>query len=227
MSVLLYDPIKTMRAVSDSVLVAFSGGKDSVVTLDLCAKYFDRVEAFFMYLVPGLEFQERMLTWYERKYGIHIHRLPHMDTSTMLRYGAFTVPDYNVPQIGINDIYDYMRRETGIPWIAAGERISDSIWRRAMIKHSGSIDWQRGRFYPLAEWNKNEVMQYIKKARLKLGEDSKKLGFSFRSLDGKELSVIKRIYPDDYKKILRVFPFAEASVLRYEKYGEKEQISAL
>lgn len=180
-----------------------------------------------MYLVPGLDFQERMLTWYERKYGIHIHRLPHMDTSTMLRYGAFTVPDYNVPQIGINDIYDYMRRETGIPWIAAGERINDSIWRRAMIKHSGSIDRQRGRFYPLAEWNKNEVMQYIKKARLKLGEDSKKLGFSFRSLDGKELSVIKRIYPDDYKKILRVFPFAEASVLRYEKYGEKEQISAL
>lgn len=220
MSVLLYDRIKTMSTMTDSVFVAFSGGKDSIVTMDLCFKYFKRVVPFFMYLIPGLEFQERMLSWYENKYNTKIYRLPHMDTSIMLRYGAFTVPDYNVPNIGINDIYDYMRAETGIWWIAAGERINDSIVRRAMIKNSGSIDIKRGRFYPVSEWNKSEVLRYIQKSKLKLGLDSKKLGFSFCSLIGKELVVIKDIFPDDYQRILGLFPFAEAAVKRFEEYGK-------
>ena len=221
MSVLLYDRIKAMSKISDSVLVAFSGGKDSIVTMDLCFKYFNHVVPFFMYLVPNLEFQEKMLQWYENRYDTKIIRLPHMDTSTMLRYGAFTTTDYNVPIIGINDIYDYMRITTGIWWIAAGERINDSIWRRAMIKNSGSVDAKRGRFYPVSEWNKQEILQYIQKSRLKLGEDSKKIGFSFRSLNGKELAVIKDTFPDDYKRILEIFPFAEASVKRYLQYGKQ------
>lgn len=220
MSVALYDRIKTMSKITDSVLVGFSGGKDSIVTMDLCFKYFKRVVPFFMYICPGLEFQEKQLRWYENKYNTEIVRLPHMEVSEFFRYGSFRTPDFGVPVISVNDIYEYMRLQTGIYWIAAGERIADSIVRRAMIKHSGSIDLKRGRFYPVSEWKKSEIMNYIKSAKLKLGDDSKRLGFSFRGLTGYELAEIKRNFPTDYKQILRIYPFAEAAVMRYEKYGK-------
>lgn len=220
MSVALYDRIKVMSKITDSVLVGFSGGKDSIVTMDLCFKYFKRVVPFFMYICPGLEFQEKLLRYYERRYDTEIIRIPHMEVSEFFKYGTFRAYDYNVPIISINEIYTYLRETTGIWWIAAGERISDSIIRRAMIKKSSSIDVQRGRFYPIAEWNKAEVMQYIKSAKLKLGEDSKQLNFSFKSLEGRELYFVKQYYPQDFQRILRIYPYAEAAVLRYEKYGK-------
>lgn len=220
MSNLLFDPIKTQSRVTDSVIVGFSGGKDSIVTLDLCFKYFKRVVPFFMYLVPGLEFQEQMLRRYEERYNTEIIRLPHFEMSNFLKYGSFTQYDIDVDIVGINDTYAYLRQETGIYWIAAGERCADSIVRNAMIKKSGSIDYQRGRFYPLAYWKKQEVLQYIKYKKLYLSPEQKKIGFSFRSLAGNEVKVIKDMYPKDYEKILKVFPFIGAGVERFEKYGK-------
>lgn len=220
MSNLLFDSIKTQSKVTDSVIVGFSGGKDSIVCTDLCFRYFDNVKLFFMYLVPGLEFQEKTLRWYENKYNTEIIRIPHFECSEFLKYGSFTMADWNVDVVGMNDVYEYLRQQTGIHWIAAGERCADSIVRNAMIKKSGSIDYKRGRFYPLAYWKKSEVLQYIKQKKLYLSPEQKKLGFSFRSLAGSELAVIKEKYPQDYEKILKVYPFAGAGVERFEKYGK-------
>ena len=220
MSNLLFDPIKTQSSVTSSVIVGFSGGKDSIVTLDLCFKYFKNVKPFFMYLVPDLEFQEKTLQWYENKYKTEIIRIPHFECSNFLKYGSFTLHDPNVDIVKITDTYAYLRELTGIHWIAAGERCADSIVRNAMIKKSGSIDYKRGRFYPLAYWKKNEVLHYIKTKRLYLSPEQRKIGFSFRSLAGCELAVIKQMYPKDYEKILKVYPFAGAGVERFEKYGK-------
>lgn len=220
MSNLLFDPIKIQSKITDSVLVGFSTGKDSIVTLDLCMRYFKNVVPFFMHLAPGLEFQEQTLRKYERRYNIKIIRLPHFEVSNFMRYGTFRPPDEFVKIVSITEIYDYLRIETGINWIAAGERAADSIVRNAMIKKSGSIDINRGRFYPLAHWKKKDVMQYIKQNKLYLPKDSRELGFSFRSLAGSELSVIKNAYPNDYEKILKLYPLASAAVERFEKYGK-------
>lgn len=220
MSNLLFDPIKTQASVTDSVIVGFSGGKDSIVTLDLCFRYFKRVVPYFMYLVPYLDFQEKTLKWYENKYNTEIIRIPHFEVSEFLKYGSFTMADWTVDVVGINDTYEYLREKTGIQWIAAGERCADSIVRNAMIKKSGSIDYKRGRFYPLAYWKKNEVLQYIKQKKLYLSPEQRKIRFSFRSLAGNELAIIKNMYPKDYEKILQVYPFAGAGVERFEKYGK-------
>lgn len=220
MSTLLFDSIKTQAKMTDSVLVGFSSGKDSIVTMDLCFKYFKHVVPYFMYIVPNLEFQEQTLQKYERHYNTEIIRIPHFEVSNFMRYGTFRNIDPYVRLVSITEEYDYLRLQTGIDWIAAGERISDSIVRRAMIKNSGSIDQKRGRFYPVAYWNKHDVLTYIKRKRLYMPPDSRKLGFSFKSLAGNELAVIKQNFPNDYEKILRYYPLAGAAVERFEKYGK-------
>lgn len=216
MSNLLFETIKAASRISDKCIVFFSGGKDSIVTLDLCARYFKKIHVIFMYSVPNLSFQEANLRWYESKYGIKIERIPHFMISEWLRLGTFRKADFSVSIVSINDVYNYARISNDMWWIAAGERIADSIVRRAMIKNSGSIDEKRGRIYPVAHFSKADIMRYIQYHSLKLAPESRWLGHSFRSLDGKEMLLVKQYYPQDYEKIRAWFPFVDAAIKQYE-----------
>lgn len=219
----LFQPIKTASNITDSVIVGFSGGKDSVVTLDLCCRYFKNVYPFFMYLVPGLSFQEAQIKWYEERFKLKITRLPHPMLSEWLRYGVFRKSIYELPVITFADIYHYVRMESDIWWIAAGERIADSIVRRAMIKKSSSIDEKRGRLYPVAHFNKADIYAYMKRHKLKLAPETRVLGGSFRSLDPRDMVKIREYYPEDFERIKRMFPFVEAGCVKYERaIGDRE-----
>ena len=213
----LLHAVTTARAVTDKVTVLFSGGKDSVCTLDLCRRFFpaQNVKAAFMYYVRGLSFQDQILDYYEKLYDMEIIRVPHFELSSFFRYGVLRPPDESVPNLKTAEVYDYIRELTGTYWLAGGERINDSMVRRAMIKRSGSIDRSRGRFYPLAEWSKSDVMEYIKKQHLKTSPESAVLGFSFRSLNDSEMMKIKQYYPEDYERIKRWFPLLDVTLNRY------------
>jgi phosphoadenosine phosphosulfate reductase len=210
-------PIRTASRITSRVLVGVSGGKDSVVCLDLCARYFDDIRPFFLYVVPGLSFQEAVIDFYERKYGVKFLRLPHFILSYFLNAGIYRKEDPDVPEIGINDVYAWLRLNTGIHWIAAGERISDSLWRRGMIKSSGTCDPKRGRFYPVAHFSTKEVLAYIKHHRLKFSPETNVLGYSLQGLEGQDLFRIKQHYPQDFRKMCEWFPFLEAGAWAFER----------
>lgn len=219
----LLQPVQTAAALTDSVIVGFSGGKDSVVTLDLCARHFKRVEAYFLYYVPGLSFQERMLRWAERRYSITVYRLPHFELAEFLKNGSFRPVDLAVPTLEIAEVYAHLRAHFGIHWIAGGERIADSIWRRAMLKKSGTIDRKRGRIYPVAHFTKDNILAYLKLHRLPVSEESRVLGFSFRSLQPADMAKIRQRYPDDFAKIKAMFPLVEAGIKHLEWHERPEQ----
>ena len=202
----LLDQIKTQSQITDTVIVSFSMGKDSIVTLDLAKKYFKTVYAFFMYLVPDLEFQEDMLKRYEDFYDIEILRVPHFENADFYRFGSFREPDYTVPRVKIRAVYEHIIQQTGAYWIAGGEKIIDSI------------DIERGRFFPLTYWRNKEVLNYINAKKLIYPRINRELGFSLHSLQGKELYKLRELYPNDYERVLEFFPEAQAGVLKYEKY---------
>lgn len=219
MSNLLFDPIRTQSKVCDSVLVAFSGGKDAIITLDLCMRNFKNVQVFFMYMVKDIKYINDILKRYEDMYGIKIIQVPHPDVSAFYKYGMYTKADPNVKRTTINETYDYVRGLTGIEWIAGGERTTDSIERNARIKNSSSIDFKSKRFFPIAYWTKKDVYEYIRVKKLYLPRINKEFGCSTDALHPIFGAYIKEHYPEDYAKIVRAFPHYESAVFRYEKYG--------
>lgn len=222
MSTVLFDAVKTMSKITDSVLVGFSGGKESIVVLDICFRYFKNVQPYFQYAVPGLSFNEKLIKWYEDKYHTEIIRVPIETCGAMFHYGIYTAADPSFPIVSETDVWNYLRHETGIWWIAGGERINDSIMRRARIKHSGTIDTTSGRLFPVAMWKTREIYDYIKFKNLYLSKEQKELKHSLRIFKDTDLPYIKEHMPWDYEKILRVYPLAGAITKRAEMMRGKQ-----
>ena len=89
-----------------------------------------------------------------------------------------------------------------------------------MMKKSGSIDDKRGRFFPVSAWKKKEILEYIKYHNLRTDRFSQIAGFSFRSMQAEELRILRDNFPQDYEKVLNLFPFAAGNVKRLEEYGK-------
>ena len=53
--------------------------------------------------------------------------------------------------------------------------------------------------------------------RLKVAEESKYIGSSFCGLHGKYMIEIKKHFPEDYERLLHLYPFAAAGVKREEE----------
>lgn len=205
-------------SLTDTICVGVSG-KDSLVTLDLCCKHFERVKAFFMYLVPDLAFQERYLDYLERRYQIQIVRLPHWMLGTMFGETVFRFDSdqsLNAPRLKITDIENTLRARLEVDWFAYGIKATDSLERRGMLSEGGSVNEKTKRVYPVAWFNDKAIYLYLKMQRIPLPPDYRMFGRSFSALNATQLIPIRDQYPDDYRKILEVFPFAEAEVKRVE-----------
>jgi phosphoadenosine phosphosulfate reductase len=214
----------------DSILVGVSGGKDATACLDLCCKHFSRVEGFFLYTVPDLEFQQRYLGYLSRHFNIPIHQLPSPTLSAWLREGGYRLPSRRAPKtrrIKQIDVENHLRLKTGIEWIAKGEKCIDSIERNAMIRKVQGIDPKRRHIWPLASWSHASVYNYLKQNRLPLPPDynmptsAKRQARSFGTLGPAELEFVKQRYPADYRKIVAMFPLLPANMIG-ESSGQKE-----
>lgn len=217
---------KQQHGVTD-VAIYFSGGKDSVAALDVCYRHFGpgHVAAIFMYLVPGLRFQEQYLTYIQRLYSrpgcppLVVHRIPYAEHLALLfRANKFRHPTAaaKVQRIPYRAIDAYVRKLTGWTWIANGERACESVQRNAMIRHCNAIDEGRGRFWPLAFWSDRMVLSYLRQRKIALAPEYSVMGLkrSFASLFGYPLKKIREHYPDDFEKICEMFPLARAQLLR-------------
>ena len=84
----------------ESILVSFSGGKDSLVCLDLCTRAFKRVVCYFMYFVKDLECCEQQLQYARDRWGVEILQYPHWILFRCLKNGVYCNNHISFDQIG-------------------------------------------------------------------------------------------------------------------------------
>ena len=209
--------LNALAEVNDKILISFSGGKDSLIVLDLCSKTFKKVTCFFMYLIPGLGHIERQLQCAEKKYGVEILQYPHWLLSRLLKNGIYCNNHHcfdNLPALSPNDIYSIARYETGINLIATGQKKSDNLFRRRNLLNADNI---LDLIHPLKDWNKYDVLSYMRIHDILLPQTYKGQ-VTGADLTTKSLLWLYDTYPKDFRKLTRIFPYARTVVYRRKWY---------
>lgn len=215
-----------MAAECDTIVLAFSTGKDSIAAWLQARRYFRKVVPYYAYCVPGLSFVERSLDYYEEFFGTHIVRVPHKAFFDWLNCNIYQPPErkraiteLQLPGDEYNDltIGDMIRLYGELPeaaYTAVGVRAADSPQRRLAISRYGAIHHSKKRFYPVYDWKKADVLAAIDEAGVKLPVDYKLFGRTFDGIDYRFLKPIKENFPEDYERIIELFPLADLELFR-------------
>lgn len=219
-----FDWDKFRELTGGKVLLGFSCGKDSLATwLTLRDQKFE-VVPHYLQLVPGLEFIERSLRYYERFFGVKIYRVLHQNFNRRLAFGHYQPPDrvslwrdVQPPLYDYDDVLDGMARTLDCPdpWKCIGTRKAESVLRKRYMKEDG-INPRTRIGTPIMDWRKDDVLGVIKANGCLLPVDYEMFGRSFDGLYARYLIPIRDRFPADYQRILNWFPLAEAEVVRYE-----------
>jgi len=225
--------IEEARRLSPRILISFSTGKDSIgMSLALRDAGFEDIQPFYLYQIPGnLAFIEESLDYYERNLfnGIRIVRMPHPSIQRGLRKAIFQPPD-RLGLITEIDIQPYSSQDVAddiIGWLgwpsdaltAIGIRAADSQNRYSLFKRKGmaaAINVSAKKFYPIADWNKERLLDKIKAAGLKLPVDYRLFGKTFDGTDLRFIAPLREHFPADYQRVLDIEPFCDMEFFRYE-----------
>ena len=213
----------------DTAILAFSTGKDSIATWLQLRKYFKRVVPYYCICVPGLQFVERSLRYYEDFFETHIIRVPHPSFYRQISCYTLQPPDrldvikedYAIEvsaytQDGIRDMirkYEHLNPDT---LCAVGIRSADSLTRRVQVDHNGAIQPGKKLLYAIYDWLKADMLREFYDSGVKLPVDYRMFGRSFDGLNYQYLKPIHDWFPEDYEQILRWFPLAELELARFD-----------
>jgi len=207
--------LKYVRGQTSCIGVAYSGGKDSLVCMDLCCKIFDRVEAFHAVRIFDMKIVEDLKRFVLKRWKVDLKIYPWFLGTKELRARTL-MPDLailkKVPRLDQKEIENRLKFETNVEWMVWGWRASDSITRAIGLSHCGGIDVKFKRVFPLRRWNRDDIYSYLRLNNIpypfQLG-GAEQAGID---LHPRSIAFLKNYYPTDYEKFLEVYPYAGARV---------------
>ena len=204
---------------SQGILVSYSGGKDSLVVLDLCAKAgFNPIVCFHMYFVPGLEIVEKQMRFARERYAVEILEYPHPNLGTFLKNGDYSDITEKTDKIELWDIADIhasVREDTSINLIATGHKSTDAIGGALANKKAAKSE---GEIHPITKWNKFHVLGHLEANNIPIPENDGRNSASI-GLHPKCLCWLWENHREDFERIRKVFPYIEAAPARKQFHG--------
>lgn len=160
----------------------------------------------FMYYCPELDIDEKIIKYYEKRYGITIDRVPH----PLIHYYQ-----KNTKKITLTEYFIHLKRKYELRYLAFGYRKGESIFRTGeMANHENGINAKQGKLYPICDFSIKHVNSYVKKNKLVLPEGYK-MGFrDINSFKGESLEYIYYNHQKDYQKIINLFPKVKEEAVR-------------
>ena len=213
--------LKQARARSSKIIVAWSGGKDSQIILDLCARTFEEVTLLHLYVIPGLQVVERAVERVRLRHRniTGVLYLPSLQAFAAVKEGLFRDADAEMaaalPDLSRHDVYLMAMAEAGVDLIAHGAKKADGFWRRRYFYLTRG--WEE-MIYPLKEWTTRDVFGYLTAQGISADECLPDLNVSMRSI-----LWMHDNHPEDYARLLEFYPYAEAVVWRRKFYGLAEE----
>lgn len=209
--------IDAIREKSDSAILFCSLGKDSLVLLDLIYPKFKQIVCVFMYFVKDLEHINRWIGWVRAKYPNAIfEQVPHWNLTYILRGGMYCVPQPKIKLLKLADVVKAMQLKHGIRYTFLGMKKADGMNRRMMLNTYKENGYENnGLVYPLAEWTQKDILSYMRQHRL-----PEPVRYSLKASSGVGFNIdcflwLERNYPQDLRKIYKVFPMSERILYEY------------
>lgn len=219
--------INTLKQRTNKVILFHSGtGKDSIALCDILSKQFEKVVCIFMYLVPELDFENKYITWAERKYSnITFYKTPHFVLNSFIKRGYLGIKiKKSINNMTISKIDKMARLKFNIDFSVYGMKKNDGFTRRIQLNaYKNGICEATNKAYPLLDMKNSEVLNYISDNDLihpfNYGGIKPSSGCDISNPEF--LTYMRRYYPEDLKKIYNTFPMCEALLFKYDTYGEK------
>lgn len=207
----------------DTVAVGYSGGKDSMVTLDLALRFFPKVYPYFLYLVPDLHQDQRVFDYCKQRFGLEVLKFPDWHFINAVHNMSYC--DYN-EELAVEDallderkLFDWIKAETGATLLMNGQKKADGAFRRRYIANTKKT--QQDVYRPLKNWLRWEVLSYLKMRDLPVKEGSA----ADNSGIGLHTTEVLYLYDNerhDYELLKTYFPYIEVIVKRREWFGVTE-----
>jgi sulfate adenylyltransferase subunit 2 len=211
--------LKYLRSKTSEVILFYSGGRDSIVLLDMMAAHFKHVHVVFMYFLPDMRVYTPYLNFVKKYNNITLYQYQHWNTINLLRAGYLcNAHRVNVPNIKLKDIEQKAREDTGCEYMIFGYKRSDGLSRNIFLKTYlfNAINEKAKKAFPLAEWSQKDVSNYISSKNLLKpivfrGQKTNGIG-----LNEKAMLLLRDRFPDDLQKVLKVFPYAEKILFEHD-----------
>jgi len=217
-----------LKGKTNEVVLFYSGGRDSVVLLDILCPHFATVHVVFMYFLPGMKVYDPYLRHVQKYPNAKLYQYQHWQTANLLKAGYLSMAQREkIPTLKLKDIEEKARIDTGCQWIIQGFKKSDGLSRRLFLNTYlyNAINEKAFKAFPLAEWSQKNVEDYIRlknliKPIVFKGQKTHGIG-----LNESALLYLRERHPDDLQTILNVFPLAGKILFEHDYRQQNPSIT--